>query len=177
MKKLLILTLIVLASGALFYTYRSKLVSQDPSVSGDNLGPDPSSATFIFDDTPVTLSGGKNDEEDENGLLSETRLLEERATGDINKDGRADTALLLARSGGASGVFIYIAGYISGPVSYKGTNAIFIGDRVAPRSISIDTGVVTLKYLDRGEDEPFSAEPTIERTMRFVYQNGEFVER
>lgn len=177
MKKLLILISIILLAGLLFYSLRDKIVSPDSLTQGDSVGPDPSSATFIFDDGSVTLSNGRNDEEDENGLLAETRLLEDRATGDINADGRADTALLLARSGGASGVFIYIAGYVSGPVSYKGTSAIFVGDRVAPESISIKEGIVTLKYLDRGEDEPFSAEPTVPTTKQFVYKNGEFVER
>jgi len=177
MKKLLILVIILALAGTLIYLFQDKFVSSEPDTSENETGPDPSSATFIFDESSVTLSDGKNDEEDENGFLAETRLLEDRASGDLNGDGREDTAVVLARSGGASGVFIYIAGFVSGPVSYKGTNAIFVGDRIAPESISIKGGVVSLTYLDRGEDEPFSAEPTIERTKQFVYRNGEFVER
>ena len=66
---------------------------------------------------------------------------------------------------------------MSGPVNYKGSIATFLGDRVAPESISISKGVVTIKYLDRKEDEAFAAEPTVSVTKQFIYKNGELVEK
>ena len=81
------------------------------------------------------------------------------------------------RYGSGSGTFIYAAAYLSGPVNYKGTEALFIGDRIAPQSVSISQGVVTVSYLDRKDDEPLSAEPTVSKNMQFVVRGGAFVER
>lgn len=172
MKKLIVL-LIVLAAGAFAYLNWRNEPAETAVPSGQTTGtfnPDPSSATFHIENEPVTLSTGKFESDEQ--LVT---LLGEKASGDLNGDGKADTALLLSSSGGASGVFIYAAAYVSGPVSYKGTNAIFIGDRVSPESVSISNGVVTLTYLDRKADEPFSAEPTVLVTKQFVFKNGEFV--
>lgn len=173
MKKSLIIfvTVIVIVAAGLFYFSRDNTnIKQDTNQVAD-FEPNPDNATFRFFDKTITLSEGKNNEED-----ISTQVLEQRASGDLNADGKSDTVVLLAQSGGGSGVFIYIAAYVSGPVSYKGTNVIFIGDRVYPQSVSISNGVVTLKYLDRKPDEPFAAEPTVLVSEQFVYKNGEFVE-
>lgn len=172
MKRFLILILIF-AGLAFYFTTRESAPVQNPSQPETQaFKPDPSNATFTFDGEAVTLSNGKS-----SGTVDNARVLEEQASGDLNKDGKEDSVLLMARSGGGSGVFIYIAAYVSGPVSYKGTDALFVGDRVSPLSVSIESGVVTLRYLDRKLEEPFSAEPTIQVTKQYVYQNGLFVEK
>lgn len=168
MKKFLLLIIIILAAGFLYFK-KHNVSAPAPSLN-NNLSTtekDPSNGTFSIDDEKFTLSNGKA--ESENGTVE---LLEEKAAGDINKDGKDDNVLLLAQSGGGSGVFIYIAAYISGPVSYKGTNAIFIGDRISPESVAVSNGVITLKYLDREPDESFASEPTVPKTLQFVLQGG-----
>ena len=141
--------------------------------------PDPSSATFTFDGEVVTLSSGRSAKAVVPGsaLVEETLLLDKFAYGDINADGKEDTLLLLARYGAGSGTFIYLAGFISGPVTYRGTEAVFIGDRITPQSISIGGGTITVSYLDREDNEAFAAEPTVKVSKRFVYKNGGFQER
>ena len=96
------------------------------------------------------------------------------AYGDINADNKNDIVLFLARYGGGSGIFIYLAAFVSGPVTYKGSNTVFIGDRVSPQSISVKNDVVTVKYLDRKEGEAFAAEPTVLISKQFIFNNGEF---
>ena len=178
MKKFLILVVILAIVGGYFYYKNLKPGEIAPdTVSDNNFKPDPSSATFTFDDGKITLSNGRNTLEEGGEVVLETFLLQQRATGDINADKKDDTVILLAQSGGASGVFIYVAAYISGPVSYKGTNAVFVGDRISPESLSIKNGVITLKYLDRRPDEPFSAEPTVETSKQFVFKNGSIEEK
>ena len=141
--------------------------------------PDPSNATFTFDDEAITLSAGRNERSIAPGsaLVEETILLDKFAYGDINADGKEDTVLFLARYGAGSGTFIYLAAFVSGPVTYRGSEAVFIGDRIAPQSISISGGNVTVEYLDRGADEALAAEPTVATSKRFVYRIGEFQER
>lgn len=177
MKKLLILIIILLAILGLFY-FKSQSGNETKNTETQVSSPTPSNATFTFDDGSITLSSGRSTKEDEaTGLSDEVWLLEEQASGDLNKDGKSDTVVLLARSGGGSGTFIYIAGFVSGTVSYKGTNALFVGDRISPESVSISNGIATFKYLDRRDDEPFSAEPTVEVVKQYIYQNGQFVEK
>ncbi|MDO8569559.1 MAG: hypothetical protein Q7R89_02160 [bacterium] len=182
MKKIIII-IIVVAIAALLYTMRDnsprdKTVT--PTVSEKGVfRPDPSSATFIFDDEEITLSAGRNEKSitPGNALVEETVLMDKFAYGDINADGKEDTVLFLARYGGGSGTFIYLGAYVSGPVTYRGSRAILIGDRIVPQSISINKGIITIKYLDRKEDEPFSAEPTVSISKQFIYKNGELVEK
>lgn len=182
MKKLLTLLVIIAVIVGGYYLWQKRLA---PSTAvntladdGTSFRPDASSATFTFDDESVTLSKGRSETSDSAiGLVIETELLEERAYGDLNGDGKDDTVVLLSRSTGGSGVFIYAAAYISGPVSYKGTDAVFIGDRISPQSISVSGGIATVNYLDRGPDEPFAAEPTIPTSKQFLYKNGNFQAR
>lgn len=161
MKK--VLALIIIALGIWYLFSRTNTdsvveVDRDNSSVVDDFKPDPSQATF-------------------GGIEGDFTILEQRAYGDANNDEKNDTIVLLAESGGGSGVFIYVAAYVSGPVNYKGSNAIFLGDRVSPQSVSIKEGVVTVKYLDRKEGEPFAAEPTVPSSKQFVYKKGELVER
>lgn len=176
MKKAVII-IIILASILLLYTMRDKFPAKEastPQVSENGLfRPDPSSATFTFDDGPITLSMGRN----EGASGEETILLNKFAYGDINADDKEDTALLLARYGGGSGTFIYLAAFVSGPVTYRGSKVIFIGDRIAPQSISIKQGIVTVEYLDRRPDEALATEPTVPVSKQFVYRNGEFQDK
>ena len=176
MKKAIVIIVIIIGVAALFYTISGqspidKTVAPTTN-KGDTFRPDPSNATFTIDDEQITLSGGRK-----NAPSGETGILDKFAYGDISADGKDDTVLFLVQSGGGSGTFIYLAGYVSGPVTYRGSAATFIGDRIAPESISINKGVVTVKYLDRKEDEAFAAEPTIPVSRQFVFKNGEFVEK
>ncbi|MDO8589995.1 MAG: hypothetical protein Q7R69_01860 [bacterium] len=181
MKKVVVI-LVIIGAVALIYTMRngSATTSNVPTVSDKGIfRPDPSGATFTFDDESVTLSAGRNETTITPGsaLVEETALLDQFAYGDINADGKEDTVLLLARYGGGSGTFIYLAAFVSGPVTYRGSEATFIGDRVSPQSLSINKGVVTIQYLDRKADESFAAEPTVPVSKQFVYKAGGFEER
>ncbi len=176
MKKLLGLILVLLAVGALIFFMRNTSSFKPNSGGTPNatFKPDPSSATFMIEDESVTLSDGHNISKIS---AAETNLLEKIAYGDLNSDSKDDAGVFLSNSGGGSGTFIYLAAYVSGPVNYKSTPTIFLGDRISPQSISIQNGVLTVKYLDRRDDEPFAAEPTIPITRTFRLNNGELQER
>lgn len=175
MKKFLILIIIIGIIAALFY-FKSddvEVETNTETTTGESFRPDASSATFIFDNEEVVLSKGKSI----TSFGEETSILDDETFGDINKDNKDDSIVLLSRTGLGSGNFIYIAAYVSGPVSYKGTNAVFLGDRIVPQGISIRNGVITVNYLDREEGEAFAAEPTIEKSVELVFNNGTLEER
>ena len=181
MRKIIVIV-IILGIVVLFYTMRDKSPAEEARTPQANenrtLRPDPSNATFIIDDEQIILSAGRNERTIAgSAIIEETVLLDKFAYGDINADSKEDTILLLARYGAGSGIFIYLGAYVSGPVTYRGSKVTFIGDRIAPQSISMSGGTVTVEYLDRGPDEGFAAEPTIPVSKQFVYKNGEFQER
>lgn len=181
MKKLIFVVLIIGVIVAYFVLRDDTPKNTAPAVKDSAVigHPDPSNATFIFDEGSVTLSKGRSEEAVAPGsaFVEETTILDKFAYGDINADNKEDVVLFLANYGAGSGTFIYLAGYVSGPVTYRGTQVAFIGDRITPQSLSIDKGVVTVKYLDRKADDAYAVEPTIPRTLQFVYKNGEFQEK
>lgn len=179
MKKALILALVVAGlAGLYFVNQRSVEIEPEPNGAQEEFRPNPSNATFLFDDGPITLSQGRNERKlsASSPIVEETILTEHAAYGDLNGDDRSDAAVLLARTGGSAGFFIYVAAFVSGPGAYKGTNAAYIGDRVNPTSISVEDGTITVSYLDREPDEAFAAVPTVPLSISFVYRNGELVE-
>lgn len=175
MKKITLLLAIIGIAAFVYMARDSKpqLGFQRPG-STEDFKPDPSNATFLFEDGPITLSGGRGEKDTE-----QIDLVEQvgYAYGDINNDKKDDAAVYLARYGGGSGTFIYLGAYISGPVNYKGTNAVFLGDRIFIEDVSIRNGIVTVEYLDRGPDEGFASEPTITVSKQFVFRNGVLEER
>lgn len=180
MKKLIIILLALAALVGLYmwFTGDEPLTDSTATQVGAGYHPDPSAATFSFDGEAITLSNGQGQVTDATiGLVTETDLLDERGYGELNKDSKEDAVVLLSQSGGGSGTFIYVAAFVSGPLGYKGTNAVFLGDRIDPTSVSVSNGVATVTYLDRKPDEPMSAEPTVPTTKRFIYANGELVEK
>ena len=182
-KKIVLGLVVVLVLVGVYFLMRTgssgdKVGSPTVSQNGE-LRPDPSNATFTFDGEAVTLSNGKSEEEVAPGsaMVEETLLLDKFAYGDINADGKEDTLLLLARYGAGSGTFIYLAGFVSGPVTQRGTEAVFIGDRITPQSVSLNGDTILVRYLDRKSSEALAAEPTVPSSKQFIYRNGGFQER
>ncbi|MBI2673784.1 MAG: hypothetical protein HYX23_00695 [Candidatus Zambryskibacteria bacterium] len=182
MKKVIVI-MVVIVIAAFLYVARNNPSAPVIETSAPNetgaFRPDPSNATFTLDNESITLSKGKNSRSVVPGsaLIEETNLMDKFAYGDINADNKEDTVLFLARYGGGSGIFVYLAGYVSGPVTYRGSVAMFIGDRIIPQSIDVSRGIVTIKYLDRQAGEALAAEPTVLASKQFIFKNGEFVER
>ncbi len=177
MKKIFLVVLVLLIGFGVWYMFKQTAPVSTYNSNTSSSQPDPSNATFIFDDGPITLKNGLNQEiiAPESELTQDTALTDIVAYGDINGDKKNDTVAVLVQSGGGSGVFVYLGAYVSGPLDHKGSTAVFIGDRVEPKSISIDNGVITFKYLDRKPNEPYAAEPTVLTTKRFVYKNGALI--
>ncbi|MHB0977943.1 MAG: hypothetical protein ACYC1K_00840 [Minisyncoccota bacterium] len=181
MKKLLIIILIIIAGVGIWYVINrnSDSDTNNPQPVSTTSRPDASNATFIFDDESITLKKGLHEQEiaPNSALTQETTLTDIIDYGDINGDKKDDAVVVLKQTSGGSGVFIYLAAYVSGPVNYKGTNAVFIGDRIEPESVSTKNGLVTLNYLNRKPNEAFSSKPTVSVTQQFIYKNGELVKR
>lgn len=60
--------------------------------------------------------------------------------------------------------------------TYKGTNAVFIGDRIKPQNVEYKDGHIIVYYLDRKDDEPFTANPTIKKIKYFKAEGLKLIE-
>lgn len=173
---LLVVGIIVVGIGWVLFFGQSNNVA-NPINTEENVGfrPDPANGTYLFNDGPITLSNGRAEMEiaPNSAFAEEILITEHIAYGDLNNDSKEDSVAILIQSGGGSGVFVYLASLVSGLVRYKGTNALFLGDRIAPSNIIVEHGVITVSYLDREPNEPFAAEPTVLTTKQFIYQGGE----
>lgn len=78
---------------------------------------------------------------------------------------------------GGSGTFYYAAAALSTGSGYQGTNAILLGDRIAPQSTQIENGVIVVNYADRNPGEDFSVQPSLGMTKTLELQDGVLVEK
>lgn len=107
----------------------------------------------------------------------ETRVFGNEIKGDFNGDGKDDIAFFMTQSGNGSGVFYYVAVALQNPDgTFKGTNAIFLGDRIAPQNILYSSGVLAVNYGDRELTEAYTVAPHIGKTKFVVLDLKRLVE-
>jgi hypothetical protein len=96
--------------------------------------------------------------------------------GDLNGDGQDDAIFFVYQETGGTGVFFYVAAAVNVRGSYIGTNAIFLGDRVAPQNINITKGKAAVNYAVRRDRDPMTESPSVGATKHVNIENGELVE-
>lgn len=98
------------------------------------------------------------------------RFFGEPVYGDLNGDGKEDAAILLSNDQGGSGIFYYAVLAIKDDVNtYKTTNALFLGDRIAPQTVNIINGRAVYNYAERKFDEPMTTQPSIGKSLWIHY--------
>ena len=136
---------------------------------------DPMNASYRLEGESVHLRHGRAATGFEAGAASQrkTRVLGEPVVGDLDgEDGKDDVALILVSDAGGSGSFYYaaVARHVSG--GYRGSNAVWLGDRIVVRDIAIRNGLLIVRYLDRRSDDPMVVPPVLARTMVLSLENG-----
>jgi hypothetical protein len=134
--------------------------------------------SYIIDGQSVTLVNGHAEAEAVPGSASKTitQYFGNEAVGDLNADGLADTAFLLTQNGGGSGTFYYVVVALKTKDGYIGSNAVLLGDRIAPQATEIRDGVLTVNYADRKKDEPMTATPSVGVSKHLKVQGTTLVE-
>lgn len=124
--------------------------------------------TFRMSGESVQLTDGEARTKMTLGSASESivRYFGNDATGDLNGDGVPDIAFLITQETGGSGTFFYAVGAIQNAAGrYLGTDAVFIGDRIAPQSTEIKDGLLIVNYADRAPGEPMVAQPSVGKSL------------
>ncbi len=147
-------------------------------VEEDGAAADPRNATYTVEGRRITLRDGRYEEEAAPGSAAKavTAVFGEPAVGDLEGDGDEDAVLLLVHDPGGSGTFYYIAASINEGSRYRGSDAVFLGDRISPGKIRIQNGVVVVEYADRRPDEPMSAPPSVGRSKVLTLQDSRLAE-
>ncbi len=136
--------------------------------------------SYVLDGETFTLVDGKISVE--TTLDSESKrtimIFGEPIYGDLNGDGAEDAAVLLTSSGEGSGTFYYAALAIATGTTYTSTNALLLGDRIAPQNIEIHEGRAVYNYAERNVGEPMTTLPSVGKSLWIHYdaKNGEIGE-
>jgi heat shock protein HslJ len=94
-----------------------------------------------------------------------TRYFGNEVTADLNDDGREDVAFILTQETGGSGTFFYVVAALNTESGYIGSQAFFLGDRIAPQTTELSRdpshkGVIIVNYAVRRPGEPMTAQPS-----------------
>lgn len=73
------------------------------------------------------------------------------AVGDLNGDGKDDVAFILFRSDPDRGMLYYLSTALSADNGHQGTNLVFLGNDVVPKTISITGGIIAISYVDASD--------------------------
>ncbi len=140
-------------------------------------GIDPANTTYLIEGEQVTLVGGVAEiAVADSSSTVRTAIFDQPVIGDLDNDGDKDMALVLQRQTGGSGLFYYLVVALQNQdATAQGTNALFLGDRIAPQGMSIQFGTITFNYADRKPGEPMTAQPSVGISLYAKIQNGELV--
>lgn len=135
-------------------------------------------AAYTIEGKTISLVDGYSEIEIAPGSASKiiTRYFGNEAEGDLNGDGISDVAFLLTQESGGSGTFYYVVATLKTGAGYEGTNAVLLGDRIAPQTTEIQDGAIIVNYADRREGEPMTAEPSVGVSRYLRVENRRLVE-
>jgi hypothetical protein len=166
-----VIVALVVAGGAWYW-----LAGQSaPALPG---APEYANITLTIEGQSVTLVDGRAESAAAPGSASKvvTQYFGNEATGDLNGDGTPDTAFLVTQSGGGSGTFYYVVVALKTAGGYQGTNAVLLGDRIAPQTTEIRNGQLIVNYADRAAGEPMTAQPSVGVSKYLKVQGTTLVE-
>lgn len=103
------------------------------------------------------------------GAFVTTQYFGNEVQGDFDADGDEDVAFIMTEDGGGSGTFFYLVGAIKEEGGYRGTHAVFIGDRIAPQTTEFRDGKVIVNYADRKPDDAMAAVPSVGKSLFLKY--------
>jgi heat shock protein HslJ len=131
---------------------------------------DPRNTTYRIDETDVTLVDGMDERPAAPGSSSKilTKVWGGSTLADLNGDGVDDAVLILTQETGGSGTFFYLAAAVAAPAGYVGTAGLLLGDRIDPKSVSVQDGTVTFTYMTHGANQSFAEEPAVEVVRRAI---------
>lgn len=166
-KILIVLGILFLIGALLFYKFnfnKKNIVNNE----NQNITYD---ATYTINGEKITLKNGISEiaiPDSSSKII--TKFWGNQIEHDLDEDGSLDNIFILTQETGGSGVFYYVVAKLNTKEGSYGSDAVFIGDRIAPQNIIIDENndrknVIVVNYADRKENESFSVQPSVGKSM------------
>ncbi len=144
-----------------------KVPVTNPVTNPTQIVDDYKDTTFTIDGERVKLIDGLAETPAAPGSASKirTKYFGNDLRTDLNNDGQEDIVFLLTQETGGSGIFYYVVAALNTENGYIGSDAVLLGDRIAPQTIEKGTGkIIIVNYADRKIGEPFTVAPSIGKT-------------
>jgi heat shock protein HslJ len=160
------------------YSFTHRKIPTPPTVQ-PRTPVDVKNITYTLEGKTFALEHGKNTTVDASGTTT-VELFGEPVYGDFNNDMINDAALLLTKNSGGSSTFFYAVLALNKGDMYQPTNALLLGDRIAPQTISVENGRAVYNYAERKTSEPMTTPPSVGKSLYVQYDTkngtiGEFV--
>ncbi len=134
-------------------------------------------ATYEIFGEAIALRDGLSEitiDSDSAGMVT-TRYFGNEARGDLDGDSREDVLFLLTQNAGGSGTFYMAVVALGKEQGYLGTNAVLLGDRIAPQASDIRDGQATVTFAIRNEGEPMTTPPSLGVSVQLRVVEGQLV--
>jgi heat shock protein HslJ len=167
---------------ALSFTTKKAPVIVQPVTTSPVITNDVRNLTYTIEGENFTVVNGlavKSAKDGVGGKIT-VQIFGEPTLGDFNGDGVKDAAVLLTKNAGGSGTFFYAVLGISNNGVYYPTNALLLGDRIAPQTINVEKGRAVYNYAERKATDPMTTKPSVGKSLYVQYDAqsgtiGEFV--
>lgn len=158
----------------ILYSIISFLLKSSQTISPGANAPDISNMSYVVGSDIFNLKDGKAEKEyvlnhSEKNTLS---ILGEPIYGDFDGDKDTDAAVVLVNNPGTSGTYYYVALVINNAGDYKVSNALYLGDRIAPQAVIMRDGKLIVTYADRKEDDPMTESPSVIKNTWISYDRS-----
>ena len=135
-----------------------------------------SDGTYIINGQEITLKNGLSEiEMASSSSKIITRYFGNDVKHDLDGDGTDDIVFILTQETGGSGIFYYVVSRLNTINGPKGSDAILLGDRIAPQSTVIDENetvmgtkrqnVIVVNYADRNPGESMTTQPSLGKSI------------
>lgn len=131
----------------------------------------PLNITFTISGKKYILINGKSEKEITPGSAAKEIIMVfgQPAYGDFDGDGVKDAVMLITQNSGGSGTFFYAVEAINHNGTFLGTNALLLGDRIAPQNINITGSRAVVNFAERKPNEPFTTPPSVGKSVYIEY--------
>jgi hypothetical protein len=160
-----IVFLVIVATG----TYRFKFTNDDILIEPASIL-NYKNGTYNIDGQKITLKDGYFSSAETKDVV---RFFGNEISGDFNNDGVLDEVFLLTKDSQGSGVFYYVSAMVSSGKKFVGTNALLLGDRIAPQTTEFSDGKIIVNFADRLPEQSFTSPPSNGISKYFVIEGTE----